>query len=493
MAELLISPRRSLGRRDRKIYGQFLEHFHRQIYGGVFEPGSKLSDSRGFRSDVLDALRRIRTPVIRWPGGCFVSAYHWKNGVGSSREPAYDKAWRIEESNTFGTDEFIDLCRALGCEPYICTNAGTGTQEEMSDWVEYCNLTNQGKWARARVANGYPQPHAVRYWSIGNENYFDFEIGAKKPAEWGRFVRESAKMMRRVDASIELLAASINDVDWNTALLKEAGDLLNWISIHGYWDPLWESNTPSRYENCVAQSAVVGRSIETAEHMLGAMGYLGRIRIAFDEWNLRGWHHPNVVKGTTSEEYLKPRDENDRNEDYTMADAVFSACFLNECLRHCSTVGMANFAPAVNARGCIFTHRGGIVLRPTYHVFDLFTNCMGDTVVDSWLESDDSFEAAPGGKAVRLAALDAAATLDGATGRLCVSIVNRHPDRVVSLKVDAGAYTPVAMHVLTGAHKDACNTVARPHDVRIDERKPGRNAVEAEPHSVNILVLDTTS
>ncbi len=173
-----------------------------------------------------------------------------------------------------------------------------------------------------------------------------------------------------------------------------------------------------------------------------------------------------------------------------MADAVFSACFLNECLRHCNTVGMANFAPAVNTRGCIFAHPAGIVLRPTYHVFDLFTNRMGDTVVDSWIESDDAFEAAPDGKTVRVAALDAAATLDSPTDRLCVSIVNRHPDRGVSVEIDAGPYAPVALHVLAGVNKDACNTLARPHDVHREERKPGRNSVEAEPHSVNILVLE---
>ena len=491
MAELLINPRRTVGRRDPRIFGQFIEHFHRQVYGGVFEPGSPRSDGRGFRHDVLEALRRIRTPEIRWPGGCFVSAYHWKDGVGPSRQPTFDKAWRVEESNAFGTDEFIDLCRAIGCEPYICTNAGTGTLEEMSDWVEYCNLVDQGRWARARAANGYPRPHGVRYWSIGNENYFDFEIGARKPLEWGRLVREAAKMMRRVDPTIELLAASINDLDWNTALLREAGDLLSWISIHGYWDPLWERNAPSRYEDCVAQSRAAAQAMETAEHLLGAMGQLGRIRIAFDEWNLRGWHHPAVVKGTSPRDYLAPRDENDRNEDYTMADAVFSACFLNECHRHCATVGMANFAPAVNARGCIFTHPDGIVLRPTYHVFDLYANHMAETVVDCWLDSEEGFDAEPGGKATRVRALDAVATLDAGEGRLCVSLVNLHPDHSITVRIDAGDFVPSAWYVVDGPRKDACNTVQRPTEVVIQERKPTGGVLELPPHSVSVAVLES--
>ena len=146
-AVLDILPDHVDGTRDIMIFGHFLEHFHRQIYGGVYDPGSHLADENGFRRDVIEALRQIKTPVIRWPGGCFVSAYPWKKGVGE-RAPYYDKAWRVEEPNTFGTDEFVRLCREVGAAPFICTNAGTGTPEDMSDWVEYCNL-DIGEWAGA--------------------------------------------------------------------------------------------------------------------------------------------------------------------------------------------------------------------------------------------------------------------------------------------------------------------------------------------------------
>jgi len=323
-ARILVNPNRVIGRADPRLYGHFLEHFPRQIYGGVFEPGSPLADTDGCRSDVVQALRELKPPVIRWPGGCFVSAYHWKDGVGSSRLPSFDKAWRVEESNAFGTDEFVSFCRKVGAEPYICGNAGTGTAEELADWVEYCNLASEGRWAKLRRAYGHREPHRVRYWSIGNENYLPNEMGSKTAAEWGRFVRECAKMVRRVDPSVELFAASVPDLEWNTALLREAGDLLDWVSIHGYWDRLHHRNTPAPYEQCVARTAAVESRIRSVEHMLGALGYLGRIHIAFDEWNLRGWHHPNVNTGLTAAEYIAPRDENDRNETYTMADAVFS-------------------------------------------------------------------------------------------------------------------------------------------------------------------------
>ena len=160
LAAVTIDPQRGSKPYNRMIFGQFLEHFHRQVYGGVFDPGSPLADADGFRTDVIEALRELRVPVVRWPGGCFVSAYHWQDGVGLQRRAAYDKAWRVEEPNTFGTDEFVAWCRKIGAEPYICTNAGTGTAEEMSDWVEYCNLPAAGPWAQQRQANGHAPPHA---------------------------------------------------------------------------------------------------------------------------------------------------------------------------------------------------------------------------------------------------------------------------------------------------------------------------------------------
>ena len=295
------------------IYGHFIEHFHRQIYGGLYDPKSPFSDEKGLRLDVLEAMRKIKVPVLRWPGGCFASSYHWKDAVGPERKPYFDKAWRVEESNAFGTDEYMDLCEKLGCQPYICTNAGTGTSEEMSDWVEYCNLEREGRYAKWRSENGHPRPYGVKYWSIGNENYGDWEIGAKSAQQWGRLVKESAKMIKHIDPTTELTAAALTDLDWNISLLKNCSDFLDWISIHEYWDPLQEKNQCATYEEAMAYTNHVDDSIENIQGLLTAMNLKGKIKIAFDEWNLRSWYHPNVFHqpmGVTKEEYLTPRDEN---------------------------------------------------------------------------------------------------------------------------------------------------------------------------------------
>ncbi len=496
-ATILVNPGRVIGHADPRLFGHFLEHFHRQIYGGIYEPGSPLADADGFRSDVVSAIRDISPRVIRWPGGCFVSAYHWQDGVGQPRQPAFDKAWRVEESNAFGTDEFVAFCRKVDAEPYICGNAGTGAPEEMAAWVEYCNLEREGRWARLRRANGHPDPYRVRYWSIGNENYLPGEMGSKTPAEWGRFVRETAKMMRRVDPSIELFAASVPDLEWNAALLREAGDLLDWVSIHGYWDRLQLKNDPSPYEVCVARTAAVESRIRSVEHMLGALGRLDRIRIAFDEWNLRGWHHPNVNTGLTPAEYLAPRDENDRNETYTMADAVFSACFLNTCLRHCRTVRMANFSPTVNTRGAIFTHPAGLVLRSTWHVFRLYAPIAAAAVVDCWCPDSGSFYVQDAGSAVVVPNLDVVAALRGAEILLCIA--NRSPDAAVPVEIEvrgSGEPSRAAMRSVTAPSPDSFNDVGAPDRVSLGAEQPlgarkGRVQAEVPPHSVNIVSVPT--
>ncbi|GGF93877.1 alpha-L-arabinofuranosidase C-terminal domain-containing protein [Paenibacillus abyssi] len=491
MAKMELNAHREIGKRDKKIFGQFIEHFHRQIYGGIYEPGSALSDSRGFRKDVLDALKNIEVPVVRWPGGCFVSAYNWKDGVGKNRVPYFDKAWRVEESNEFGTDEFMEYCREIGAEPYICTNAGTGTPEEMSDWVEYCNLESEGKWAKLRIENGYKEPFKVKYWSIGNENYGHWEMGAKEIGEWGSFVRESAKMMKRVDPTIELLAASIPDLDWNIDLLRKAGKYLDWISIHDYWDKPGINNELSNYEYCMAKTVHIEPPIVRTKSILESLGYLGKIRIAFDEWNLRGWYHPHVDSKT--EDCVTPRDKNDDNSTYTMADAVFSASVLNACHRHCDVVGMANFAPTVNTRGAVFTNPEGIVLRSTYHVFALYTQQLGDVVIDSWLGDNRSFTVGEGDAAVQVPTLDIVATKRTEDASLRTAIVNRHPEQPETIIVPVGgSYTQATLYSVVGDSKDAYN------DVGINQVRTVRRPLaiegqqlqfDVEPHSVNVLVL----
>ncbi len=207
MALVKVDLARRLGVIDPKMYGMFIEHLGRCIYGGIYEAGSPLSDEHGFRQDVLEAVRRLRPPLLRWPGGNFVSNYHWLDGVGpKERRPVRaELAWNTTETNQVGTNEFMQYCRLLNTEPYLCVNLGTGTIEEAANWVEYCNRPVGTSYADLRAEHGYTEPHKVTYWGLGNELYGDWQIGHKTAggtrASWRGSARSSCGRWTRTSSS----------------------------------------------------------------------------------------------------------------------------------------------------------------------------------------------------------------------------------------------------------------------------------------------------
>lgn len=479
------------------IFGGFIEHFQDQIYGGLFEPGSPLSDSRGFRQDVIEAMKELKLSIVRWPGGCFASGYHWRDGVGKLRRPVYDMVWSAEDPNTFGTDEFIEWCRLVGCEPYLCTNAGNGTPREMRDWVEYCNGTT-GENARLRMAGRHREPHNVRIWSIGNENWGAWEIGARAPEEWGPLVRESAEQMLAADPKLTLIAAATPEPGWTLPLLSAAGKYLDYVAIHRYWLPCCENNVMPGYLDIIQHAehpnAVIAQVIET----LGQAGCRGRVKIAFDEWNLRGWHHPGFPRKTPSDTsdpavaaLIQNRDKNNIASQYSMADALFSASFLNACLRNADDIGMANIAPIVNTRGPLCVHPKGIVKRTTFHVLAMYANELGDRIGTFELASDTlTHEHA-------FPLVDAVATTDESGRDWKLTLINRHPAESVSCAIKLGETDlPDGSYpatVLAGDSPDAFNDEGNPDRVTPHRRnlvsKDGR--VELAPHSLTVVKIST--
>ena len=337
------------------------------------------------------------------------------------------------------------------------------------------------------MAGGHPAPFKVHFWSVGNENWGGHEIGAKTSQEWGLFVRETVKMMRRTDPSVVLTAAALGD-DWNRNLLEHAGHSLNMISIHGYWDGLWVEDRPSDYAACMMRSGQPEESIATVERLLETTGFAGRITIAFDEWNLRGWHHPGVMTGFGPAE-IKARDRNDLNATYTMSDALFSACFLNSCLRHANTVKMANIAPLVNTRGPLFVHPQGIVKRTTYHALSMYAHLLGPLVGKAAVTSDPFNHGV-----ATIPAVDAVATCDAARKDWRLALVNRHSTATAHCVVQfdgVAAAGTCAATILSGDAPEAFNDVGRPDRVvpRKAELKFQDGAVALPPHSVTILEI----
>jgi alpha-L-arabinofuranosidase len=475
------------------ILGGFIEHFNRQIYGGLYEPGSPLADKKGFRKDVIEAMKELKLSVVRWPGGCFVSGYDWEGGVGRNRKPVDDMAWGVVEPNTFGTDEFVEWCRLVGCTPYICTNAGDGTPEEMGEWVEYCNQT-EGPYAEMRREGGHVKPLNVPIWSVGNENWGSHEIGQKTVEEWGPLVRRSAQIMKAADPSVILTAAATPNRSWTLPLLEAAGEYLDYVSVHGYWLHLWTKNEMPDYMTCIMRSEEPEHAILATIGVLEESGHRGRIKIAFDEWNLRAWHHPGFPRKEVADygdpeviELVKARDKNLIASQYTMADALFTASFLNACLRHADDVGMANIAPIVNTRGPLHVHPEGIVRRTTFHALAMYANLLGNRVVTADIEAgqlvhDDRF----------IPVVDGIATIDDAGKTWSIALVNRHPSQEVCCTLVLGGDQVTGTFdatVLAGPSTDAYNDTEYPNRVVPRERQLTfrQGKVDLPAHSLTIV------
>ena len=477
---------------DPMIFGGFLEHFGKQIYGGVYDPGSPLSDNEGFRTDVINALNELEVPIIRWPGGCFVDGYHWINGVGDNRQPTDDVRWGVIEPNTFGTHEFIELCRRLDAEPYICHN-GLAEVKEMTDWVEYSNAT-EGKFASMRKENGYPSPLNVKIWSVGNE---------RSGRDYIHKVRDAGSAMKELDSSIMVTCSGIHGgSNIDPYLFEAAGEHLDYISAHQYWIENWQEHSTPDYLSCMMLSEkpesyinkVIGQ-IQTAEK--GGQIKKGQIKIAFDEWNLRSWHHPGFQRFEKVDyndpeiiELVKARDKSLEPSIYTLSDALFSASFLNSCIRNSDYVTMANIAPLVNQTGPLYVHPEGIVRRTHFHTMSMYVNELQGYVSDTEISGSKLTDGKDS-----VSVIDAIATVDEEGENWAVSLVNRHPSENIECKVTMGNKVLNGTYkatILTGKTTDTYNDIENPNRVEPKEveLKFKNGVVHLPPHSLTIVHIN---
>ena len=469
------------------VFGGFIEHLGKQIYGGFFEPGSALSDEQGYRLDVIEAVRQLKVPVIRWPGGCFVDSYHWRKGVGPRRQPYNDDRWGVLEPNTFGTHEFIELCRRLEAEPYICQNS-LASIDEMADWVEYCNGTS-GNLAELRKQNGHSKPFDVKFWSVGNEK------GGKGYIDK---VRDTAAAMKKVDPSILVTCSGSHGprAYIDPYLFKRAGKYLSLLSVHEYWIPNYQQHQTPNYLDCMMLSEKPDAHINAVVKSIDNAQMRDKIKIAFDEWNLRSWHHPGFsghqARKVDAEDpqiiaLIKDRDKSLEPSLYTMADALFCASFFNACLRHAKDVSMANIACLVNQTGPLYVHPLGIVKRTHFHTMEMYAkqlqpNVAKTQIISSRLTHGDS----------SVAIVDAIATVDNSGQQWSVAMMNRHPSTEVTCTVKLGKLPVDGTYratVLTGDSPDAYNDIENPNRVTPKEIQLNFNngRTTLPPHSLVIV------
>jgi alpha-N-arabinofuranosidase len=480
-----------IGEVDPRIFGGFLEHMGRSIYEGVYEPASRHADEDGFRKDVLEALRGLELTLVRYPGGNFVSGYHWQDGVGerAGRPPRLDMAWNSLEPNQFGTDEFMRLCAKLDWEPMMAVNLGTGTPEEARDWVEYCNLATGTHFADMRAKNGREEPYDARLWCLGNEMDGPWQTGHVPADHYAIRAQQAAKMMKDTDPRLEFVGCGTSIpglptyLEWDRQVLEGLGGLGHYISLHRY-----VNNHANDTEDFLAITNSIDSQIESvdavcryvqARRQSGQRSYL-----CFDEWNV--WYKAGL--GTREKEVAPARFAPHLIEEvYNLEDALVVAGFLNCFIRHADVVKVANLAQLVNIIAPILTRGDELLIQSIYDAFAMYSRRKGGTALRVATQGP-SYEGKTNG---RVHYIDASAIRDG--DKLHVFASNRNTDETAEVEVciaGASLSRRLSGELLTGPDAKAANSFEQPNLIRaevFDEIKiqsDGRARLELPPLSL---------
>lgn len=387
MGKLVVNVHNKKGKINKEIYGHFSEHLGRCIYEGLYVgENSKIPNTNGMRNDVVAALKEMKLPVLRWPGGCFADEYHWKDGIGEkeNRKKMVNTHWGgVVEDNSFGTHEFMELCRQLECEPYINGNLGSGTVQEMSEWVEYLTFDGVSPMADLRTKNGHEKPWKVKYFGVGNENWGCG--GNMTPEFYGNMYRRYQTYCRNYgDNKLFKIACGANsdDYKWTEDVMKVATNFMDGLSLHYYTVPgVWEAKGAATVFGEKDWYTTLNKTLKMEELIKRHTAIMDqydpekRVALLVDEWGT--WYDVEVG---TNPGFLYQQN--------TMRDALVAGINLNIFNKNCDRVKMANIAQLVNVlQAVILTEGEKMVLTPTYHVFNMYKNHQEATLVESYIDT----------------------------------------------------------------------------------------------------------
>ncbi|MDR1330908.1 MAG: alpha-N-arabinofuranosidase [Tannerella sp.] len=460
---------------SRHIYGHFSEHLGHCIYGGYWVgEDSPVPNTRGIRSDVVQALREIRIPNLRWPGGCFADEYHWMDGIGprDRRPKMVNTHWGgVIEDNSFGTHEFLDLCEQLECEPYICGNVGSGQVDEMSKWVEYITFDGESPMAALRRRNGREEPWKVTFWGVGNENW---GCGGNMTADFyaDQYLRYATYCRNYGDNRLTKIAGGANtsDYDWTDVLMRKAGRQMQGLSLHYYTVPnSWNAKGSATqfgeadYFSTISKAWFMDELVTKHSVVMDRYDPQKRVGLMPDEWG--AWYD---VEPGTNPGFLYQQN--------TLRDAILAGVTLNIFNAHCDRVKMANIAQTVNVLQAVILTDGDRMLRtPTYWVYYLYKVHHDATLLPLTLTSD---RYAHGGSAIDAVSMSASRD---AAGKIHITLVNVDPNRAqtVSGHLRGVAAKKVSGQILTSAKINDHNTFDRPDAVGIAAFSGARLSGEA--------------
>ena len=492
-----LDSRRVIAPLDRNLFGSFLEHLGRAIYEGVYDPGSKLSEANGFRKDVISEIRQMGVPIVRYPGGNFVSGYNWLDGVGpkESRPRVLDKAWNAINTNQFGTNEFMAWCKAVGTEPLMGLNLGTGTPEEAAALVEYCNLDQGTKWSDLRRKHGFAEPYKVKRWCLGNEMDGPWQIGHMTATEYGMKAQDAARQMRYVDPALQLIACGSSGpfmptyLEWDREVLEQCYDYVDGLSLHRYFTnaPADTGGDSSKFLAMnLSMEQQIAETLAVCDLVRGHKRSPKQLWLSFDEWNV--WYRARNGDHANGHHQEAPHL---LEEVYNLEDALLVGGLLNSLLRNANRVKLACLAQLINVIAPISTNATGLLQQTIYYPYNWALQYARGSVLMALVES-------PTYEVVRMGQVpyvDVAATTNPQDGKVGIFVLNRDLSKPHVVEINWQDKAPgqvLVSAVLTGTDLKAFNTFESPRKVvPQDFGKPstvaGRTRFEVPARSYTVI------
>ena len=479
------------GKINKNIYGHFSEHLGRCIYEGIWVgEDSEIENIKGYRADVIEALKKLKIPVLRWPGGCFADEYHWMDGIGPKEKRPYmiNTHWGgVVENNHFGTHEFMELCDMIGAEPYICGNLGSGTVQEMQQWVEYMTFDGKSPMADLRRANGREEPWKLKYFGIGNENW---GCGGNMRAEfYADLYKRYATYVRNFGDNVIYKIAcgpSGGDYTWTEVLMREAGHLMNGLSLHYYTLPTnsWVGSKGSATEfdeeewfKTLKHTLVMEELVTKHSTIMDKYDPEKKVALIVDEWG--AWYD---VEPGTNPGFLYQQN--------TLRDALIAGINLNIFNNHCDRVQMANIAQIVNVlQAVILTEGDKILLTPTYHVFDMYKVHQDAQLLSVDFENVDYYYGDE-----KIPQISISASQDE-NGKIHISICNLNPSQGIKMdfEIRGADVKKIEGKILTASEINAMNTFEESNRVKIEVFKNAKienNHAICEIPSKSVVVIE---
>ncbi|WP_458780734.1 arabinosylfuranosidase ArfA [Arthrobacter sp. D3-16] len=470
-ARLTLDPHFTVGRINRNIFGGFVEHLGRHVYDGIYEPGHESADNEGFRQDVIELVKEMGVSTIRYPGGNFVSGFRWEDSVGprEERPTRLDLAWHSTETNQVGMHEFASWLQKVGSDLMLAVNLGTRGTTEALELLEYSNLPKGTALADQRMANGRPDPFDVKIWCLGNEMDGPWQLGHRSAEDYGKLAAITARAMRQLDPSIELVACGSSSAhmptfgEWERVVLTHTYDVVDYISCHAYYEEK-NGDLGSFLASAVDMDHFIESVVATADHVKAVRGSSKTINISFDEWNV--WYisrFENVDKIQGLDNWpVAPRLLEDC---YSVADAVVFGNLMISLLKHADRVTSASLAQLVNVIAPIMTEPGGPAWRQTtFFPFSITSKLAQGSVLELKLDAG-TYETSEYGV---VPLVDAVATHDDETGATAVFLVNRSQTEETTVTIDIAAlkgFSTVEAQSLYDTDVYAKNTLEEPERV----------------------------